>query len=110
MSRSLLLDEKNNLIFGENLFLCEGEEALKQDVRNKLGMWMREYPFDLREGIDYLDILSSGNRNLVVAKLREVLLKDERVDHVEVEVENRDSGIFTIGVMITTREGKKINV
>lgn len=110
MSRSLKVDDKNNLLFGENLFVCEGDEALRQDVKNKLSIWMREYPFDLREGIDYLDILGSGNRNLVVAKLREVLLKDKRIDRVDVAVKDQEMGKLTLEVEILTREGNKINV
>lgn len=110
MSRSFLLDSKNNIVFGENLFLCEKDEALKQDVKNKISMWLGEYPFDLRIGINYLDILRSGNRNLVVAKLREVLLKDERIDRVDIKIKNHDENILTLDIQIITREGLKINV
>lgn len=107
---SLKIDENNNLEFADNLILTSGIEALKQDARNKISMWRGEYPYNINEGIDYLEILKTGNKNLFIAELRQALLSDDRILNVDITVGKVRNGKVTIELAITTKQGELVNV
>lgn len=107
---SLKIDENNNLQFADNFILAEGIEALKQDARNKISMWKGEYPYNINEGIDYLEILKTGNKNLFIAELRQALLSDDRILNVDITIGKVHHGKVTIELAITTQKGEMINV
>lgn len=110
MSVSLRIDENNNLLFGDNLFTIDDLESVVQDIRTRLSMWEGEYPYNTSEGVPYLDILRSANKNLFDATLRQEVLKDDRIQNAEVSVSRVKSGVATIEVRGTTKEGVKFNV
>lgn len=107
---SLRVDENNNLLFADNLFIAEGVEALRQDARNKISMWRGEYPYNINEGIDYLEILKTANKNLFIAELKQALLADDRILNVEIKLDKVIEGKVTIDLSITTQKGELINV
>lgn len=110
MSVSLKLDKDNNLLFGDNLFIIDGTESVEQDVRTRLSMWEGEYPYNTSEGVPYLDILRSANKNLFDATLRQEVLKDDRIQNAKVSVSRVKGGVATIEVRGTTKDGAKFNV
>lgn len=110
MSVSLMIDEKNNLVFGDNLFTVEGIYSVRQDVKTRLRMWNGEYPYNIEEGVPYLDILQSANKSLFDATLRQEVLKDDRIQNAEVSVSRVEKGTATIEVDGITKEGVKFNV
>lgn len=107
---SLQVDSSNNLVFGDNLFTIDGLECLKQDARHKISMWAGENPYNITEGINYLEILRTANRNLFIAELRQALLKDDRILNVDVKIGKVINDKITIELMITTQKGEIIHV
>lgn len=110
MSVSLMVDSSNNLVFGENLFTVEGIDSVKQDIRTRLSMWQGEYPYNVEEGVPYLDILQSANKTLFEATLRQEALKDDRIQNAEITISRVEDGVVTIGVDGTTKDGVNFNV
>lgn len=110
MSVSLMVDSSNNLVFGENLFTIDGIDSVKQDIRTRLSMWQGEYPYNVEEGVPYLDILQSANKSLFDATLRQEVLKDDRIQNAEVSVSRVEKGTATIEISGITKEGVKFNV
>lgn len=106
---SLRLDSNNNLVVGSILLTVEGNEALSQDIRNKLDLWRGEYPFDLNVGIDYPSLLQQGDKKAIEAAIRNIILEDERVNNVEIEV-TQEGGKLILNGKIITNEGGTINV
>lgn len=106
---SLKLDSKNNLEFGDNLFIVDGIDAIRQDVKNRCLFWRGENPFNTKEGIDYLKILQASNKGLLIASIREEILKDDRIVSSDVEILDK-SGKLEIQLNIKTKKGEIINV
>lgn len=110
MSVSLMLDSDNNLLFGDNLFTIDGIDSVRQDVITRLGMWEGEYPYNVSEGVPYLDILQSANKNLFSTTLRQEVLKDDRIQNAEVTLSRVKDGVVTIEINGTTSDGVNFNV
>lgn len=107
---SLKVNADNNLEFADNFILCSGVDALRQDARNKISMWKGEYPYNIDEGIDYLEILKTANKNLFLAELRQALLLDARILNVDVKIGKVISGKVMIELNITTTKGEMLYV
>ena len=52
MMKTLKLDKNNNLTFSNNLETIENKDAIKQDIKTLLLMWLTEYPFNTNEGLN----------------------------------------------------------
>lgn len=110
MSLSLELDSDNNIVFGSNFFTIEGVDATRQDIKTRLGMWRGEYPYDTSEGVDYLEILQSSNRNLFKTELRSEVMKDSRITNASVEITRVSNGSITISITAETDTGDTIEL
>ena len=111
MSKSIKVDENNNIIFGENFLTCEGNEALAQDIRNLLNLWLGEYPFDITIGVDYLGMLRSNNLEMLISQIQDIINDDNRVSSSSVSYERR--GLLDeviLNIKINTNEGDTVYV
>lgn len=107
---TLAIDSSNNLLVGNELVTRIDKNALIQDIRTRLGMFRKEYPFDTEQGVDYIGLFSLNDRaelkNAIIAEIK----KDERVDSAVINDLKFISGVLTMSIQITTREGELINV
>lgn len=111
MSKSLKLDEKNNMIFAENFILVDGINSLAQDVKNKLDLWRGEFIYNVEIGLDYLEMLRYNNLDLLKSEIEDYISQDERVESVIIQEfrENEDGNIKFL-IKITTKEGEVLYV
>ena len=54
---SIALDNNNNIIATKSWQIVSGNDSLRQDIKNRLAMFNKEYPFDINQGIDYITLL-----------------------------------------------------
>lgn len=104
---SLMIDDNNNLVFGNDLFIVKGLEALKQDIRTRLGMFKGENPLNLNDGVPYVEMLKSGNRNLFKSTLRNECLKDNRLKNAEVSIESFKNDTMILKVECLSIDNKE---
>lgn len=107
---TLMLDSHNNIIAGDSFLTIQGNEALRQDVRTRLGMFLGEYPFNTTQGVDYIGLLQDNNRenikNAIIAEIK----KDSRVAQVTIIKAELDRGALMLDIQITSTQGEIINV
>ena len=53
--QTLRLDKNNNLILGNSFDTLDGAEAIKQDIKTLLLMWITEYPFNINKGLNWYE-------------------------------------------------------
>ena len=82
---TLRLDENNNLIVGENFLTLSGIEALIQDVRTRLKMFLGEYPFDTSKGVDYVSLFQNNDKKEIENAILAEIKKDKRVSQAIIE-------------------------
>ena len=103
--QTLKLDKNNNLIFGNNFDTIDGAEAIKQDVKNLLLMWITEYPFNINKGLNWYELSTYNNKNDIIQKVKERLLQDKRIFSViSLEVYFKDNQL-SIEAELETVEG-----
>lgn len=103
--QTLKLDKNNNLIFGNNFDTLDGAEAIKQDVKTLLLMWITEYPFNVNKGLNWYQLSTYNNKNDIIQKVKERLLQDKRIFSViNLEVYFKDNQL-SIEAELETIEG-----
>lgn len=107
---TLAIDSNNNLLSGAELITHADTKALTQDIRTRLQLFAKEYPFNIEQGLDYIALFSGNNRdelkNAIIAEIK----KDSRVDSAIVENLAFVGGVLTLSIQITTQEGEIVNV
>lgn len=103
MSISFKLDSNNNIINNSNFIIISDTDALVQDIKTRLYMYKGEYPFNVKQGIDYIDYMRSGDEKGLLAALQTRILEDERVTNVTFETE-KNNGNLKIVLKITNGE------
>ena len=107
---TLRLDENNNIIAGESFLTLSGIEALTQDVRTRLKMFLGEYPFDTSKGVDYIGLFQNNDKkeiqNAIIAEIK----KDERVSQAIVEDLDFTNGKLTLNIKVINGEGESAYV
>ena len=103
--QTLRLDKNNNLIFGNNFDTLDGAEAIKQDIKTLLLMWITEYPFNINKGLNWYELSTYNNKNDIIQKVKERLLQDKRIFSViNLEVYFKDNQL-SIEAELETVEG-----
>lgn len=103
--QTLKLDKNNNLIFGNNFDTLDGAEAIKQDIKTLLLMWITEYPFNINKGLNWYELSTYNNKNDIIQKVKERLLQDKRIFSViSLEVYFKDNQL-SIEAELETIEG-----
>ena len=103
MSSSFKLDSNNNIINNSNFILISDTDALVQDIKTRLYMYKGEYPYNINQGIDYIDYMRSGDEKGLLAGIQRRILEDDRIHNVTFDV-SQDSDILKIILTLTTGE------
>lgn len=101
MKSSFKLDSNNNIIHNRNITLISNEEALVQDIKNRLYMYKGEYPFNINEGIDYINYVRENNETGLLNAIIKRILEDTRISNVSFE-KGRTKDNLKIILTITT--------
>lgn len=101
---SLKLDSNNNLVTNNSFLEISGDEQLLQDCKNLISLWLKENPFNINEGIDYLGFLQDNNLKAIVDKITSLINSDERVNNCLVEL-IRDDVNVKLNVNIVSKNG-----
>lgn len=107
---TLRLDSHNNIIAGDSFLTLQGNEALRQDVRTRLGMFLGEYPFNTTQGVDYIGLLQDNNRDNIKNAIISEIKKDPRVAQVNITKAETSGGTLELDIQITSTRGEIINV
>ena len=104
---SFKLDKDNNIVSAGNIATVSGTEALTQDIKTRLGMTAREYPFNVDEGIDYLEFLRQQDKRGLLEAIQERVLSDPRVSTVDLD--SSQTGRI-LRISLTTTGGEEVNI
>lgn len=107
---SFRLNAQNNLVFGSEMLFVSGQEGLAQDIRNRLRLFLGEYPFDTTEGVAYLDRMRENNAAGLKKDIIAEIKKDERVAEVLIKSFEIKDGRLNFAIEVTTSAGEVINV
>lgn len=103
--QTLRLDKNNNLIFSNSFDTIDGAEAIKQDIKTLLLMWITEYPFNINKGLNWYELSTYNNKNDIIIAVKERLLQDKRIFNVvNLEVYFKDNQL-SIEAELETVEG-----
>ena len=105
MMKTLKLDKNNNLTFSNNLEIVESKDAIKQDIKTLLLMWVTEYPFNTNEGLNWYQLATYNNKNDIIAEVKERILQDRRVLNVNSIDISFNNNLLNIEAELETSEG-----
>ena len=103
--KTLKLDKNNNLTFSNNLETIESKEAIKQDIKTLLLIWLTEYPFNTNEGLNWYQLATYNNKNDIIAEVKERILQDRRVLNVNSIDISFNNNLLNIEAELETSEG-----
>ena len=103
--RTLKLDKNNNLTFSNNLETIESKDAIKQDIKTLLLMWLTEYPFNTNEGLNWYQLATYNNKNDIIAEAKERILQDKRVLNINSIEVSFNNNLLNIEAELETSEG-----
>lgn len=101
---SLMLDSNNNLVTNNSFLEVSGDTQLLQDCKNLISLWLKENPFNINEGIDYLGFLQDNNLKAIVDKIATLINSDDRVNNCLIELVRDDVNV-KLNVNIVSKEG-----
>lgn len=107
---TIRLDSHNNIIAGDSFLILQDNEALRQDVRTRLGMFLGEYPFNTTQGVDYIGLLQDNNKDNIKNAIISEIKKDSRVAQVNITKAEITGGTLELDIQITSTRGEIINV
>lgn len=111
MSKSFKLDNDNNLVFDDNgLMISDADEALAQDVKNRLLLYKGECFYNPDLGICYHKDLHLLNKRGIIQSIRNKLSTDRRIKSFDIQVVSEESGRLDIEIKLVTREGNIVYV
>ena len=103
--KTLKLDKNNNLTFSNDFQTIDGKEAIKQDIKTLLLMWLTEYPFNTSEGLNWYQLSTYNNKNDIIAEVKERILQDKRVLNVNSIEVSFNNNLLNIEAELETSEG-----
>ncbi len=95
------LDSNNNIINNSNFILVSDKEALVQDIKTRLYMYKGEYPYNINQGIDYINFMRNNDEVGLLSAIQSRILEDERVTNVTFE-SSKENGKLKIILKITS--------
>lgn len=107
---SIALDNNNNIIATKSWQIVSGNDSLRQDIKNRLAMFNKEYPFDINQGIDYITLLSLNRKDDLQNAITKEILKDSRVKSVKVKDLSFNKNRLAFEIEVTTNENEVIYV
>ena len=58
------------------------KEAIKQDIKTLLLMWVTEYPFNTNQGLNWYQLSQYNNKNDIIIAVKDRILQDKRILNV----------------------------
>ena len=103
--KTLKLDKNNNLTFSNDFLTIDNKEAIKQDIKTLLLMWLTEYPFNMNEGLNWYQLATYNNKNDIIAEVKERILQDRRVLNVNSIDISFNNNLLNIEAELETTQG-----
>ena len=103
--KTLKLDKNNNLTFSNDFQTIDSTEAIKQDIKTLLLMWLTEYPFNINEGLNWYQLSTYNNKNDIIIAVKDRILQDKRVLNVNSIEVYFNNNILSIEAELETTEG-----
>ena len=103
--RTLKLDKNNNLTFSNDFQTIDSKEAIKQDIRTLLLMWVTEYPFNIAEGLNWYQLSQYNNKNDIIIAVKDRILQDKRILNVNSIDVSFNNNLLSIEAELETIEG-----
>ena len=103
--KTLKLDKNNNLNFSNNLETIESKDAIKQDIKTLLLMWLTEYPFNTNEGLNWYQLSTYNNKNDIIIAVKDRILQDKRILNVNSIDISFNNNLLSIEAELETTEG-----
>lgn len=111
MSKSFKLDNDNNLVFDDQgLLIADADEALAQDVKNRLLLYKGECFYNPSLGLTYHKDLHLFNRNDIIQSIRNKLSTDPRIRSFDIQIVGEEAGRLDIEIKLVTKEGNIVYV
>ena len=102
---TLKIDKNNNLEFSNDLQTIDSTEAIKQDIKTLLLMWLTEYPFNISEGLNWYQLSTYNNKNDIIIAVKDRILQDKRILNVNSIEVYFNNNILSIEAELETTEG-----
>ena len=103
--RTLKLDKNNNLTFSNDFQTIDSKEAIKQDIKTLLLMWVTEYPFNINEGLNWYQLSQYNNKNDIIIAVKDRILQDKRILNVNSIDVSFNNNLLSIEAELETTEG-----
>ena len=102
---TLKIDKNNNLEFSNDFQTIDSTEAIKQDIKTLLLMWLTEYPFNINEGLNWYQLSTYNNKNDIIIAVKERILQDKRILNVNSIDVSFNNNLLSIEAELETTEG-----
>lgn len=102
---TLKIDKNNNLEFSNDFQTIDSTEAIKQDIKTLLLMWLTEYPFNINEGLNWYQLSTYNNKNDIIIAVKDRILQDKRILNVNSIEVYFNNNILSIEAELETIEG-----
>lgn len=102
---TLKIDKNNNLEFSNDFQTIDSKEAIKQDIKTLLLMWLTEYPFNINEGLNWYQLSTYNNKNDIIIAVKDRILQDKRILNVNSIEVYFNNNILSIEAELETIEG-----
>lgn len=103
--RTLKLDKNNNLTFSNDFQTIDSKEAIKQDIKTLLLMWVTEYPFNINQGLNWYQLSQYNNKNDIIIAVKDRILQDKRILNVNSIDVSFNNNLLSIEAELETVEG-----
>ena len=103
--RTLKLDKNNNLTFSNDFQTIDSKEAIKQDIKTLLLMWVTEYPFNINQGLNWYQLSQYNNKNDIIIAVKDRILQDKRILNVNSIDVSFNNNLLSIEAELETTEG-----
>lgn len=103
--RTLKLNKNNNLTFSNDFQTIDSKEAIKQDIKTLLLMWVTEYPFNINQGLNWYQLSTYNNKNDIIIAVKDRILQDKRILNVNSIEVYFNNNILSIEAELETTEG-----
>ncbi|MDD5786037.1 hypothetical protein [Campylobacter lanienae] len=102
---TLKIDKNNNLEFSNDFQTIDSKEAIKQDIKTLLLMWLTEYPFNINQGLNWYQLSTYNNKNDIIIAVKDRILQDKRILNVNSIEVYFNNNILSIEAELETTEG-----
>lgn len=98
------IDKQGNLVYNQTgLVYTSGEDSILQTLTNRLRLLRGEAINHPTDGMDYNNLMSHNNLNLIKREISSELKKDSRVIYSTIETKRQSEGQLVLQVKVKSR-------